>query len=464
MGQSDANIDRMMKPGRNVTDWGRMEKATVKNVARPKTDSDLVEIVEFADRTSTKVSIRGAGHSAGGQSFSQGGIMVDLKDFNQVLELDTQNKKVRVQTGATWADLTKVLEPAGLAVSTKQEFDTFTIGGSIACNVHGKSIDYGPIIENIISFRLLMSDGEIKTVSREENGDLFRAVVGGYGLLGIVLDVTLQLVDDRVIVKTEVVFMNLEHLLTAYIERVRKDPENTPLCYGFFDSNGEHGYYVTYEYVDGNRKYPLSELKRDDPSPTLFNIFIWVQRNLKFTRRRAFHLMWSGSDKPEKTLRSRRLLLWDVAPSAFDDLLFQKFFVPVDRFSQFIEKANRILIAYGKDLPILTNHFRFVPANSESILAFSPEDTICFIPCYLAKKKNRRWLDKLEQLTNELVNACLDEGGSYYLTFDSIPSKDQLQRAYPRWEEFVALKNQFDPKGMFSSRFYQKYTASSRET
>ena len=460
MVQADASLKRILKPGRNVTDWGGMQKAGVKNVARPQTEADLEETVKFAARSDTKVSLRGSGHSAGGHSFCQDGLMIDLRDLNQVLELDQQNKTVRVQAGATWAVLTKILEPAGLAVTTKQEFDTFTIGGSIACNVHGKSIDYGPIIENIISLRLLLADGEIVTVSRQENGELFRAVVGGYGLLGIVVDVTLQLVDDRAIEKTEVVFMNLEPLLAAYIDRVRSDPENTPLCYGFIDPEGKQGYYVTYKYVGDDRQYSLDQLKRDETNPTLFNVFIWLQRNFKFTRRRAFHLMWSGSNKPEVTLRSRRLLIWDVAPSAFQKLLFQKYFVPVDNFLPFMQKAGQILKKYEDDLPVLTNHFRFVPGNNEALLSFSPEDTICMIPCYLAKKNNRRWVAKLEQATDELLNACLEQGGSYYLTFDIIASKKQLQQAYPCWDEFLALKNRCDPEGLFNSRFYEKYSES----
>jgi FAD/FMN-containing dehydrogenase len=76
-----------------------------------------------------------------------------------------------------------------LAITTKQEFDIFTVGGSVAANVHGKSVDYGPLIESIQTLRLLRADGEIVSVSRAENADLFRAVIGGYGLFGVVVDV-----------------------------------------------------------------------------------------------------------------------------------------------------------------------------------------------------------------------------------------------------------------------------------
>ena len=180
-----------------ITDWGRMVSADVLETARPTTEEELQQIVRRAWQEDLKVSLRGIGHSAGGQSFRSRGIMVDMLKFNRILKLDTAQREVRVQTGASWQDLTRVLEPHRLAITTKQEFDTFTVGGSVAANVHGKTIDQGPLIESIREFRLLNAEGNIVTVNRTSQPDLFRLVIGGYGLFGIVVDVTFRLIDDR---------------------------------------------------------------------------------------------------------------------------------------------------------------------------------------------------------------------------------------------------------------------------
>jgi len=444
-------------PARTVSDWGRMQRATVKNVARPGTEAELQEIIRYAAGNRLKVSLRGAGHSAGGQSFCRDGIMIDMRDLNRILELDRNKRTVRVQAGADWKVLTKVLEPAGLAITTKQEFDTFTVGGSVAANVHGKSIDYGPLIESILSFRLMRPDGEVVCVSREENAELFRAAIGGYGLFGVVVDVTFQLVEDRLVEKSEVVFMNVEPLVASYIDRVSKDRRNLPLCYGFFDSQCERGFYVTYVYRAERPTGNLDRYERDEPNQVLFNFFVLLQRAFGFVRRLAFHLMWVGSGKSEITLRSRRLLLWDHAPSSFENLLLQKYFVPAANFLSFVRRAGAIFKKYQDDLPLITNHFRFVPKSSEALMSFARDDSICLIPCYLADKGNPTWLRKLEQATGELLEACLECGGRYYLTFDIIASQEQFRRAYPQWTEFVALKRKYDPGEMFSSHFYEKY-------
>ena len=447
----------MLTAGREVTDWGRMQRATVCAVAQPTSEAEVQEIVRAAAARGLTVSLRGAGHSAGGHSFRDGGVMIDLRGLNRILELDTERRTLRVQSGATWEVLTRALEPAGLAITTKQEFNTFTIGGSVAANVHGKSIDYGPLIESIVRLRIVTGDGAIVSASRDEHPDLFRAVVGGYGLLGVVVEVTFRLVEDRPVRKSEVVFMDADSLIPAYLERVNRDRRATPLCYGFLDSACRRGFYVTYTYTTGGSESVTDGYRRDEPNPILFNRLVALLRAFKIVRRRSFHLLWSGSDKPEVTLRSRRLLLWDRAPAAFKNLLLPKYFVPPERFSAFIRAAGDIFGKYEDDLPLMTNHFRFVPGNGEALLSFARDDRICLIPCYLARKDDRTWVGTLERATAELLDACLEHGGSYYLTFDIIASPEQFDRAYPEWKEFVAVKRKYDPRGLFSSRFYEKY-------
>jgi decaprenylphospho-beta-D-ribofuranose 2-oxidase len=79
-----------------------------------------------------------------------------------------------------------------------QSQNIFTIGGSLSANAHGRDIRYGSLIDAVKSFRLLKADGSIVTVTPKD--DLFRAVIGGYGLFGVILDVTLELTDDELYV------------------------------------------------------------------------------------------------------------------------------------------------------------------------------------------------------------------------------------------------------------------------
>lgn len=453
MGSEENSFD--FDSDKRVTDWGRLHRVQLNRIVTPKTEEALREAIERARTENLKIALRGSGHSAGGQSLCEGGMMIDMRRLNRLLELKPDERMATVQAGADWAVMTQALEPLRLAVATKQEFDTFTVGGSIACNVHGKTIAYGPLIETTESFRLLTASGDLINVSRTENAELFPAVIGGYGLFGVVVDVTFKLVTDRVVEKTEVVYMNAEPLLTNYLDRIRRHPA---LCYGFLNEDCSRGYYVTYDPIE-DTGLPLDRLQRDELSPRLFNKFISLQRHSKMLRERAFHFMWAGSNKPEITLESRRLLLWDKGPRAFDDMLLQKYFVPVEKFPAFVAEIGPVFAKYGDELPLLTNHFRYVPGNDESLLAFAPHDAICLIPCYLARKDNPGWVAKLQEATARLIDLVLKHDGSYYLTFDSIPTREQFQAAYPRHREFFALKRKHDPEGRFSSLFYEKYVS-----
>jgi decaprenylphospho-beta-D-ribofuranose 2-oxidase len=446
--------DDLFQLGKDVTDWGRIKHAKVDRIAQPKSEDDLRAIVAYAQKNNLKISMRGAGHNTVGQSFIENGIMVDMMALNRIIELDENRKTLRVQCGATWEQVTRALEPKRLGVSTKQEFDIFSVGGSLAANVHGKSIDYPAMISHVLSFRILTGDGEILNVSRDEHPDLFRAAIGGWGLLGIIIDVTLQLVDDRVVEKSEVVYMKSEPLIIAYIERAKRDPGATPLCYGFLDTGFSNGFYITYRYLDDGKTYPLDELKRDEPNPVFFNTFVWLQRHCRFIRRKAFSLTWATSANPEVTLRSRRLLLWDRAPKSFNDMLLQKYYIPVKNFAGFLPKAKAILDRYQKDIKLLLLHFRYQPFNNEATLASLQDEAMCFLPVYLAEKDNPKWVAIYEQVTNELVNEVLAHEGSFYLTF--IPATlEQVRRAYPHWDRFVEVKKKYDTEDRFTSLFYE---------
>jgi len=68
-----------MPTAKMMTDWGKMQSANMQ-VLQPKTVEELQEIIRHAADNNLKVSVRGAGHSAGGQSLVQDGIMVDIAE------------------------------------------------------------------------------------------------------------------------------------------------------------------------------------------------------------------------------------------------------------------------------------------------------------------------------------------------------------------------------------------------
>ena len=80
-----------------------------------------------------------------------------------------------------------------------QSYYNFSVGGSIAVNCHGRGMQYGCIADTITNMKVMTSDGNIHICSSSENAELFSGIIGGYGLLGIILEATLQTVpNDKV--------------------------------------------------------------------------------------------------------------------------------------------------------------------------------------------------------------------------------------------------------------------------
>ena len=144
-----------------------------------------------------KVSIAGSHHSQGGQTYTAGGVQFDMRGFWKVLAIDTVAQTITVESGATWDEVQRALAPKGLAIKVMQSSNIFTVGGTMSANAHGRDLDVTQVVEVVERFHLLQADGGVVEVSRTENPELFSLVIGGYGMYGVILDVTLKVTRDE---------------------------------------------------------------------------------------------------------------------------------------------------------------------------------------------------------------------------------------------------------------------------
>ena len=176
-----------------VEDAGKLLPTKMKVIRSSHSIPDLQKWVQEEET----ISIAGMQHSQGGHTLYPNGTLLDMKSYNKILDFDPGKRKITVQSGVTWADIQEKINPFGLSIKVMQSQNIFTVGGSLSVNVHGRDIRYGSLIDTVDSFRLLKADGEVINVSRTENSGYFNYVIGGYGLFGVILDVTLQLAEDE---------------------------------------------------------------------------------------------------------------------------------------------------------------------------------------------------------------------------------------------------------------------------
>ena len=165
--------------------WNGMIDKKPLMVAMCNNADDIVKCVNFARNQNLTVSIKGGGHSVAGKAVCDDGLMINLSQMNSVV-VNTKEKTVTVQSGATIGDMDKETQKFGLAtpvgIVSKTGIAGLTLGGGYG--YLGRS--YGLTSDNLISAELITADGEIIKANESENSDLFWALQGGGGNFGVV--------------------------------------------------------------------------------------------------------------------------------------------------------------------------------------------------------------------------------------------------------------------------------------
>ena len=154
-------------------------------VVRVRDTKDTSSVVTFARETGAELAIRSGGHSGAAHSTTDGGIVIDLRDM-KALDIDVETKTAWAETGLTAAEYTTAAHEQGLATGFG---DTGSVGlGGIT---NGGGIGYltrkhGMTIDSVLAAEVVTADGEIRVVDAEHEPDLFWAIRGGAGNVGIV--------------------------------------------------------------------------------------------------------------------------------------------------------------------------------------------------------------------------------------------------------------------------------------
>ena len=141
--------------------------------------------------------------------------------------------------------------------------------------------------------------------------------------------------------------------------------------------------------------------------------------------------------------------------SRHDTDIIQEYYVPVEGFVPFMDRFRRILL--DGDMNVLSSTVRYVAPNATPALAYAPNKAVFAIIQMSNVSLSREGQARAEAVTRQLVDAALDHGGTYYLTYQLYPTAEQLHRAYPNARRAFERKRFYDPDEIFTNHFYVKY-------
>jgi FAD/FMN-containing dehydrogenase len=449
-----------------VSDVARLTPTRVGRVDHLREVEQLQAAVRDAKARKLKVSISGSRHSQGGHTYTAGGVVLDMRGFNRILAIDPGAMTVVVESGATWDEVQRALAPRKLAVKVMQSSNIFTVGGTLSANAHGRDLDVMQVVDVVERFRLLLADGSIVEVSRTAHPELFSLVIGGYGLYGVILDVTLRVTRDE-LYEQRSVSMDYTEFPAYFARQIKSDPQVVlmlarPSIEPDPDRFLRELVVVTWRRAAEDRtgSFTLTEeehVLRDKFFFGLSRRFDWA-KSLRWKLQRRVEL--GGNDtRPVSRNNAMRpplapLELLDYR-SRHDTDIIQEYYVPVENFVPFMDRFRRILL--DGDMNVLSSTVRYVAPNATPALAYAPRKAAFAIIQMSNVPLSPEGQARAEAVTRRLVDAALEHGGTYYLTYQLYPTPEQLHRAYPRALHAFERKRFYDPDELFTNQFYQRY-------
>lgn len=426
-------------------------------VARIATPRSAAEVTKALAAWPGSVAVGGGRYSMGGQVAVEGGLHLDMRQMNQLVWLRAPERQVRVQAGMRWRDLQAVIDPLGLAVKTMQSYSNFTVGGAVSVNAHGRYVGNGPVGHSVRSLQLVLADGKVVEANRRQNQALFRAALGGYGAIGVITEVELELVPNERMERL-VQPVKLADYPAFFRDRVQSDPgslmHNADLMPPHFDEPVS----VTWRRTDK----PLTEPARLVPEGQRYNLeqnVIWLMTEVPGAARLRKSVVHPLLNKDPAVVWRNHEASLDVAEleprtRRMSTYVLQEYFVPPRHFVAFARGMAKVLREH--DVEALNVSIRHSPADVDSLLPWAREEVFSFV-LYHKQRTHERAQKAVGVWTRVLIDLVLRCEGRYYLPYQPHATRLQFDQAYPEARALRELKRSVDPRGVFSNELWAKY-------
>ncbi len=418
--------------------WARNESCVAKNYFQPETEEEIIQIVT----THPKIRVVGTGHSWNKICLTED-VLVNFDNYNKVLHLNKQALQVKVQAGIKLWQLNEYLDKQGLALKNLGSIAKQSVAGAISTGTHGTGINYQILGSQIEEFSLIKADGEKIIINREHDKDLYQMAIVNLGCLGIISEVTLNIVpafnlhDETYTAKFEDVINNLDNLVNT--------TDHFKLWW--FPHTDE---VVVYKYTRTQAPVNDSRLRQ------------WFMDELISVNAYRLLLKIGGINRNWRKNINRQLVQNFIKPLNRIEKSYKVFNVPeppLHRETEWafdITQAKSLLREYNNMINASAHRINFIQE-----IRFTKADDFALSPCY---QRDTLWLGVYnadnfgwnELLADFEVMAQRYNGKPHWgKEFKSV-NKEFFQRAYPLLANFNLLRQNFDPGNKFANDFILK--------
>lgn len=389
-------------------------------------------------------SIRGLGRSYGDSSLAESSLITT--SMNHFISFDTEAGEVVCEAGVSLGDILGVAVPKGWFLPVSPGTKYVTVGGAIASDVHGKNHHINGCISEFIGWiDLLTAKGEIIRCSAQDNQPLFYATCGGMGLTGLILraSVKLKAISSAYVEQKTIKTSNLKHTLEVFQENFHSSYSVAWIdCLSSGAKTGRCLLTLGEHQTDG-----AMSLHREGKLGVPFNL---PSITLNPITIKLFNASYYGKVRESVSCNT---------------VHYDPYFYPLDS----IQNWNRIygkngfiqyqfVVPYEAGFEALTGALNaMAKTGSASFLAVlkhlgdENKNYLSFPMKGYTLAVDFKWNTKLHRLISYLDALVIEHGGRVYLTKDSCMSAEMLRQTYARVDDFISVKKQYDPDGVFYS-------------
>ena len=444
-----------------VACWG-LNKSVQSWLLHPTNEEEVLECLQFAGQKKLSICPKGSGNSFGDVFLIRDHISLDITGFNKIKNFDPATGIIIVEPGVLLSEILGIVMPyKWFLVAVSGSIHT-TVGGAIASNIHGKdSWKEGNFSNNIVSFKLLLADGSVRQVERAADAELFNCVVGGLGLIGVIIEATLQLK------KISSLMLACETKRACDFEEIEKhlyDNPNSNFVHSWIDAfaNGKStikGITEVAIFAEGE-DYPVEKFQKSLVSKTkimmlspemFWRVFrvVWNPVFLHFLNSAKYNLSSLSPSRKKVVPFSRYQYPWAAlpksnlssAPAGFMEL--QNLFPKQNAIKAFTELLH-ICKQFGR-IPEVCGIKRFT--KDAPYLSFSDDGLSISIDFTLNNFPEK----KLEAFRQKLTETTLKYSGKTYLAKYPYMPQDAFKEMYPMYWKFKEVKTKYDPNRLFWS-------------
>jgi FAD/FMN-containing dehydrogenase len=449
---------------------GQLSAQRVFAIERPENLDDVARAFAMAKTEEKNVCIAGGRHSMGGQPFAADGVLIDTRKLARVLAFDAERGLIEVESGLQWPQLLEYLtasqrdQPQHWTFSQKPAgADRISIGGSLSANIHGRGLTQPPFIDEIESFKLVSATGQLLACSREQNPELFKLAIGGYGLFGFVYSVTLRLVPrrklERVVEVRDVAVIN-----AAFAERIREGYLYGDFQYAIDDQSVDflrRGVFSCYRPVPDDTPMPGAQRELSNRDWVDLLHLAHTDKSAAFKRYADYYFSTTGqlywSDEHQMTVYPenyhREIDRRTAAPNRATESITE-IYCERPQLEPFMEDVRQL--ARREKFEIIYGTVRLIEQDRESFLAWARKPYACVIFNLHVEHTSTGTIHAGDAF-RRLIDAGIKHGGSYYPTYHRYALKRQVDACFPQFRDFLLLKRKYDPQELFQSDWYRHY-------